>query len=172
MFMPNLPRTARFGSVLAPICLAIFLFLSPGCNSIYHRAGEEMSQDSRTRLATRIREARSCAVAAADLIGQYPPDSPALADRAESYSWDFSKAVASVHDVAARLNTKGDPVTDLIAALDRADQDLAAAVDPERSQGQALRPAFSLAEESLKDAIARADAYFGKVTFHATPAAH
>src|SRR6185369_15854027 len=122
MFRPNPRRT-----LLAAICCIVLVVLG-GCNSIYHRAGEEIAQDMPSRLEIRIREARLAAASAADAIAQCSPESPDLRDRAESYSWEFSKAVASVHDVACRLSSQTESLGSLLAALDRADKDLADAV--------------------------------------------
>src|SRR5256885_2158213 len=94
MFMPRSRRAIR--SAMA----GCVLFGLVGCGSIYHRAGDEMSLDMRSRLVTRVREARAAAMGAADAIARSPADAPELTDLAESYAWEYSKAVASVHDVA------------------------------------------------------------------------
>jgi hypothetical protein len=155
------PRRALSALILAACCAFAFYSLE-ACNSIYTRAGEEMPLDLRTRLATRIREARDSASEIANLIATLSPESPDLPARAESYSWEFSKAVASVHDVARRLDTRGEPLGDVLDALDRADTDLVAAVNIDETQATAaLRPAFSLAADSLKAAVQQSDAYLG-----------
>src|SRR5262249_13274047 len=144
MLSPNVHRTPRYVLAVASLIM-IALLPATGCNSIYHRTGEELSQGSNSRLDVRIREARAVAASAADAIAQGSPDSPTLRDQVESYSWEFSKAVASVHDVAARLSTQSELLGVLLAALDRADKDFADAVNPEQTQANALRPAMSLA---------------------------
>src|SRR5690349_10992536 len=122
MFRPNAHRTARYALIMtAAVVCSILLLPAAGCNSIYHRTGEEFSQDMPTRLDIRIREARASAASAVDAVAQCPPDSPNFRDRAESYSWEFSKAVASVHDVACRVSTRNERLEVLLAALDRAD---------------------------------------------------
>src|SRR3954466_3783536 len=118
MFRPN-PRRALLSAAIC--CMALFLL--GGCNSIYHRTGEEIAQDMPSRLDLRIREVKAVAASAVDSIAQCPPESPDLRDRTESYSWEFSKAVASVHDVAGRLSTQSEALGALLAALDRADKD-------------------------------------------------
>lgn len=168
MLSPNARRTAPYRFVIAAV-FGFALSVFAGCNSIYHRTGEELSQGSDSRLELRIREARAAAASSAAVIDQAGPESADLRDRAESYSWEFSKAVASVHDVAARLNTRSEPLAALLTALDRADKDFADAVDPDQAQGNALRPAMSLAAESLKAAIAQADSYLGQRATVAKP---
>ncbi len=131
------------------------IFTLGACSSIYHRTGSDLSVGLGPLLSTRITEARNDAVAAADAISK---PSSHNADIAEPLSWDFSKSVASVHDVVKRLEIQDDPVNDVLAAFDRADADLAAAVDAQASP--TAHPAtFAAAADSLSLAIAKADAY-------------
>jgi hypothetical protein len=138
------------------IAFSTFAIFTPGaCSSIYHHAGSDLSVGLGPLLSTRIADARNNAVSAADAISN-PRRSP---DTAEPYSWDFSKSVASVHDVVQRLEIQDDPVNDVLAALDRADADLAAAVDPDKTAPSAHPAAIAAAADSLNLAIAKADAY-------------
>jgi hypothetical protein len=153
-------RRALSALALAACCGFAILTLA-ACGSIYTRAGEEMPTDMRTRLVTRIREARASAAEIANLIATSTPESPDLPAQAESYSWEFSKSVASIRDVARRLDTRGEAVNEVIDAFEHADNDLVAAIDLDETQANALRPAFALAADSLKIAIKQADSYLG-----------
>src|ERR1043165_7981176 len=102
-------------SLLLVVLCALPLLGTWGCSSVYRRAGNDLGPDMRTRLATRIREARTAAATAEQAL--LAPDGPTRADEVEEASWDFSKRVASVHDVAERLELTNDPAAEVLEAL-------------------------------------------------------
>jgi hypothetical protein len=150
---------------------AILLLSLAGCNSIYHRTGREMSRQ-RDRLDDRIRESRTYASAAATVIGTQSPSTPLSRGQLETCSWDLSRSVASVHDVASRLDLRDDPVNDVIAALDKANEGLSGAVNMDSPKPRDPPPPLPQVQLSLRDAIARTDAYLAdraRQTRGATP---
>src|SRR4051812_30511965 len=96
------PMQSRFFP--APVCVMLGLILGlASCNSVYHRSSKVALPDVRTRLATRVQDARDSAQDLSRVLMDGAIPDAQVADRAEGAAWDFGKRVASVQDVLERL---------------------------------------------------------------------
>jgi hypothetical protein len=147
-------QRSLIGAILVIVCCPLV-----GCWSAYHQAGKELVPDARSRLATRIHEARVAAADAEQVLSEPAADPSEQAERLESCSWELSKRVASVHDVADRLDLSDDPIAEVVAAFDRADKQVAAAADATGASASPSHEKDTLTAVAM--AVARADAYLG-----------
>lgn len=148
-------RTALLAAVL------ITAGVATGCgSSVYHKSAAALPGDLNDRLALRVREARSAADAAMAALEKPGALSRLRADLVDAAAWEYSRRVASVQDVMRRLPEADLEAQQVLAGLQRAEQELTAVAERlAAGESDDAAPVVAPATSALASAIESSDQF-------------